>query len=132
MASGLPIACSNYGPMREILQDGGEYFDPENYENIKEILKKLIISSELRMTLSNKAYKLSKKFKALKKCSQQTLSFLHEIAFDFEKINKMFDRKKILITGGTGSFGKATVKSILKSSISEIRIFSRDEKNRTK
>ena len=45
-----------------------------------------------------------------------------------KKINKMFDRKKILITGGTGSFGKATVKSILKSSISEIRIFSRDEK----
>ena len=36
MASGLPIACSNYGSMKEILQDGGEYFDPEDYKKHKE------------------------------------------------------------------------------------------------
>ena len=30
MASGLPIACSDRGPMPEILRDGGTYFDPEN------------------------------------------------------------------------------------------------------
>ena len=29
MASGLPIACSNRGPMPEVLKDGGVYFDPE-------------------------------------------------------------------------------------------------------
>ena len=28
MASGLPIACSNFDPMPEILKDGGLYFDP--------------------------------------------------------------------------------------------------------
>jgi UDP-N-acetylglucosamine 4,6-dehydratase/5-epimerase len=34
----------------------------------------------------------------------------------------------LLITGGTGSFGNAVLRSFLNSSISEIRIFSRDEK----
>lgn len=40
----------------------------------------------------------------------------------------MFKNKKILITGGTGSFGNAVLKRFLKSDVSEIRIFSRDEK----
>ncbi len=38
-------------------------------------------------------------------------------------INKTF-----LITGGTGSFGNAVLKKLLKTNIKEIRIFSRDEK----
>jgi len=36
--------------------------------------------------------------------------------------------KILLITGGTGSFGNAVLSSFLDSEISEIRIFSRDEK----
>lgn len=40
----------------------------------------------------------------------------------------MFKDKKILITGGTGSFGKAVVDRFLNTDISEIRILSRDEK----
>ena len=40
----------------------------------------------------------------------------------------MFDSCTLLVTGGTGSFGNAVVKSFLDSSIKEIRIFSRDEK----
>lgn len=40
----------------------------------------------------------------------------------------MFNGKKLLITGGTGSFGGAVLKRFLDSSIEEIRIFSRDEK----
>jgi UDP-glucose 4-epimerase len=40
----------------------------------------------------------------------------------------MFKDKKLLITGGTGSFGNAVLKRFLKSDIAEIRIFSRDEK----
>ena len=36
--------------------------------------------------------------------------------------------KTILITGGTGSFGKAVVKKLIASPVKEIRIFSRDEK----
>jgi len=40
----------------------------------------------------------------------------------------MFKGKTLLITGGTGSFGNAVLERFLNSDISEIRIFSRDEK----
>ena len=40
----------------------------------------------------------------------------------------MFKNKTLLITGGTGSFGNAILRRFLESEISEIRIFSRDEK----
>jgi len=39
----------------------------------------------------------------------------------------MFENKKILITGGTGSLGQALTKRLLKSNPSIIRIFSRNE-----
>ncbi|ATA52821.1 UDP-glucose 4-epimerase [Variovorax boronicumulans] len=38
------------------------------------------------------------------------------------------DKKTLLVTGGTGSFGNAVISGFLNTDISEIRIFSRDEK----
>jgi UDP-N-acetylglucosamine 4,6-dehydratase/5-epimerase len=40
----------------------------------------------------------------------------------------MFKDKVLLITGGTGSFGNATLRRFIDSDLREIRIFSRDEK----
>lgn len=40
----------------------------------------------------------------------------------------MFKDKVLLVTGGTGSFGNAVVNRFLTTEVSEIRIFSRDEK----
>ena len=40
----------------------------------------------------------------------------------------MFNNKKLLITGGTGSFGNAVLNRFVDTDIKEIRIFSRDEK----
>jgi len=40
---------------------------------------------------------------------------------------KDLDKKTVLITGGTGSFGKAVVHRLLRTACDEIRIFSRDE-----
>ncbi len=40
----------------------------------------------------------------------------------------MFTNKTLLITGGSGSFGNAALNRFLDTDISEIRIFSRDEK----
>jgi UDP-glucose 4-epimerase len=40
----------------------------------------------------------------------------------------MFNNKTLLITGGTGTFGNAVLKRFLDTDISEIRVFSRDEK----
>lgn len=39
-----------------------------------------------------------------------------------------FNKKTLMITGGTGSFGSTVLKRFLTSDIGEIRIFSRDEK----
>lgn len=41
---------------------------------------------------------------------------------------EIFNDKILLITGGTGSFGKAVLKRFIDSGLREIRIFSRDEK----
>lgn len=43
-------------------------------------------------------------------------------------MENIFDNKVLLITGGTGSFGNAVLERFLDTSVSEIRIFSRDEK----
>lgn len=40
----------------------------------------------------------------------------------------MFEKKVLLITGGTGSFGNAVLDRFLATNIAEVRIFSRDEK----
>src|SRR5699024_2614116 len=40
----------------------------------------------------------------------------------------LFNRKTLMITGGTGSFGNAVLNRFLQTDIGEIRIFSRDEK----
>ena len=40
----------------------------------------------------------------------------------------MFESKTLLITGGTGSFGNAVLRRFINTEITEIRIFSRDEK----
>jgi UDP-glucose 4-epimerase len=42
------------------------------------------------------------------------------------KVHSMKD-KTLLVTGGTGSFGRAMVDRLLKTDVKEIRIFSRDE-----
>jgi len=39
----------------------------------------------------------------------------------------MYGRNKILVTGGTGSFGKTVIKQFIDTDVSEIRVFSRDE-----
>lgn len=43
-------------------------------------------------------------------------------------INEIFTEKKLLISGGTGTFGNAVLRRFLDTDIGEIRVFSRDEK----
>lgn len=42
-------------------------------------------------------------------------------------MKELFDGKTILITGGTGSFGRWMLTELLKTNVGEVRIFSRDE-----
>ena len=75
MAAGLPIACSNRGPMPEILGDFGVYFDPENAQEIAKSIRLLIESPELRAEKAKAAYTLAQQY-SWKRCANETFAFL--------------------------------------------------------
>jgi glycosyltransferase involved in cell wall biosynthesis len=79
MASGLPIACSNRGPMPEMLQDAGVYFDPEKPDEIASAIQKMMNSPELRSRLSKKSFEQAQTF-SWEKCATKTFAFLAETA----------------------------------------------------
>lgn len=79
MAAGLPIACSNKGPMSDMLGDAGLYFDPEKPSEITAVLRELIGSPELRMMMAHASYERAQQY-AWQRCADETFRFLAEIA----------------------------------------------------
>lgn len=82
MAAGLPIACSNRGPMPEVLQDGGVYFDPEDPESIAAAIAGLITHPDQRSQLAARAKALSRQY-SWARCAQETFSFIAQTAKSF-------------------------------------------------
>jgi glycosyltransferase involved in cell wall biosynthesis len=79
MTSGLPIACSNRGPMPEVLGDAGVYFDPENPDDIARAIGTLIDAPELRVRLAKLSAKRAQNF-SWQRCARETFTFLEGIA----------------------------------------------------
>ncbi len=79
MAAGLPIACSELGPMPEVLGLAGEYFDPEGIESIVNCIKKLIESPDNRGKISSLAYQNVRQL-TWEKCADDTFAFLMRVA----------------------------------------------------
>lgn len=75
MASGLPIACSNMGPMPEILGEKGVYFHPERSEEIFRALHYLIKSPQLRKEIAQDSYERSQQY-TWQRCADETFGFL--------------------------------------------------------
>lgn len=75
MSSGLPIACSNKGPMPEVMVDGGEYFDPENPESIAVAIEKIIVNKEFRVSIASRAKELSEQY-SWNRCGSETWDFM--------------------------------------------------------
>lgn len=75
MASGLPIACSNRGPMPEVLGTGGIYFDPENPEEITRALREMVKSPHLRAELAQVSYRQAQQY-SWQRCADETFQFL--------------------------------------------------------
>jgi glycosyltransferase involved in cell wall biosynthesis len=75
MASGLPIACSNRGPMPEVLGFDGVYFDPEKSADIARAVCVLIESPQLRAKLAAASYQRSLHY-SWERCATETFSFL--------------------------------------------------------
>lgn len=78
MAAGLPIACSNRGPMPEVLGNAGIYSDPESPDQITNALAMLLKDHGLRARLAQKAYDQAKQY-FWERCAKQTFSFLAEV-----------------------------------------------------
>jgi len=79
MAAGLPVACSDRGPMPEILADAGVYFDPESIDSIASAIETLISDPALRAKNARLAYSYSQQY-TWKKCADETFRFLATVA----------------------------------------------------
>jgi glycosyltransferase involved in cell wall biosynthesis len=78
MASGLPIACSNKGPMPEMLGNSGVYFDPEQPDDIARALYELIESPKLRTEFSQASYNRAQQY-SWQRCADETFGLLTAI-----------------------------------------------------
>ncbi len=79
MGAGLPVASSDCGPMSEVLEDAGVYFDPESPDSIAAILVTLMESTDLRAELATKAYGKAKRY-SWEQCAQKTFQFIANTA----------------------------------------------------
>jgi len=75
MSVGLPIASSDRGPMPEILQNGGTYFNPHDDNSIADSIEKIIINPKLRESISTRAKSLASQY-SWKRCSTETFTFI--------------------------------------------------------
>lgn len=78
MAAELPIACSNRGPMPEILGEYGSYFDPENPNSIARAVGELIQDRLGGIAMAQKAQKRAREY-SWEQCASSTFTFLHEV-----------------------------------------------------
>lgn len=79
MAAGLPIACSDRGPMPEVLQDGGVKFDPEKPVSIAAAVERLLTDSALRRNAATQARTLATQY-SWSRCGRETWQFLLKVA----------------------------------------------------
>lgn len=78
MAAGLPIACSDLGPMPELLGQAGIYFNPENENSIEAALRTLLFDPKLRNQIALMAFEKSRIY-TWEECAKQTFEFIHNI-----------------------------------------------------
>jgi len=83
MNAGLPIACSDKGPMKEVLLDGGVYFNPESIEDIYYALKELVSKPVLRKQIGCKAKMYASKY-TWQNTAAATFKYLYRVAERFK------------------------------------------------
>jgi glycosyltransferase involved in cell wall biosynthesis len=78
MAAGLPIVCSDRGPMPDVLGDAGIYCDPESPDSIASALCQLVANSQLRAAMSVRAQSGAKQY-TWDRCASDTFRFLRRV-----------------------------------------------------
>jgi glycosyltransferase involved in cell wall biosynthesis len=85
MASGLPIACSDYGAMVEILGDDGVYFNPEDVDGMVEAITRLIEDPTLRESNARRNHARASRY-AWSTTATETFSLLAEVIREEQEI----------------------------------------------
>lgn len=75
MRSGLPVSCSNKGPMPEFLKNNGYYFNPEDVQSIYSALKLMVLNSSERMQYAIASKSDSYQYE-WSRCAHETFAFL--------------------------------------------------------
>lgn len=84
MSSGLPIVCSDRGPMPEVLKENGFYFNPEDVESISASIVKLIENPQLRFEKASNAFQEVGQY-TWEDCTKKTFSYLAKVVKDCHK-----------------------------------------------
>jgi glycosyltransferase involved in cell wall biosynthesis len=82
MAAGLPIATSDRGPMPEVLDGAGAYFDPEAPASIADAMRRLMLDPALRDRSARAAYERALQFD-WSRTADATFRLLQRVAEDF-------------------------------------------------
>lgn len=79
LACGTPIVTSNANGLVEIVGDAAIHVDPNNVQEIAEVVSLILSDSELRSDLSQRALGRAKRY-SWDKCAKETLEILHNAA----------------------------------------------------
>jgi glycosyltransferase involved in cell wall biosynthesis len=79
MASGTPIACSDRGPMPEVLGPKGNYFNPESVDSIAICLETMVRDPALRDCAAADSYARSMPY-TWERCADETFAYLADVA----------------------------------------------------
>ncbi|MDD5032251.1 MAG: glycosyltransferase family 1 protein [Patescibacteria group bacterium] len=78
MAGGCPVISSNKSSLPEILGEAAVYFNPEDEEEMKRQIEKIIEDKNLQQELIKKGYEQVKKY-SWEKCAKETLGVYKEV-----------------------------------------------------
>jgi glycosyltransferase involved in cell wall biosynthesis len=79
MAAGIPVACSDIPPMREVAGDAALFFDPLSEDEIEEALDRIVTDEPLRARLAKKGPERAGAF-TWERAARETLKSLLEAA----------------------------------------------------
>lgn len=78
MAAGCPVVSSNASSMPEVVRDAGMYFNPNEIEDMREAIEKVVFSESLKSQLISSGYENIKDF-SWDKCAQETLDIYKKL-----------------------------------------------------
>jgi glycosyltransferase involved in cell wall biosynthesis len=78
MSHGCPVVCSNAGPIPEVVGDAGVYFDPNNAEELRTALERVVTTEGLQADLRARGYRRIAVF-TWDKCAAETAQIYREI-----------------------------------------------------